>query len=159
MELEKKRLILQKIHKSSIVMGIGCLSGVLLQAVILLSQMQLAFNKMANLTARMSSQRMVMSAIFSIVILLMAALVFFRMSRSDKPFTGNKTKVVLLVAVLMLVKAVVIAGMTAAATASWMAGAATLISQTSLLEGMLFLFLTLILHYAEMLQQESDETL
>ena len=107
------------------------------------------------------------------IISVLAALLFFRISKEGKPFRENHVKMVRIIGVMcfILAAAPVLTGfLQAVPSVTVSAGAApsgaSLITDvmmqvdlTPILEGFLMLFIAQILHYGSMLQLESDETL
>ena len=88
------------------------------------------------------------------VIMLLAALLFFRIAMSGIPFSAKNVRTVRIIGILFLLNAVIpsviIGGViTPFYTANY----------TSLIEGLLLLFITHVIRYGAVLQQESDETL
>ena len=90
----------------------------------------------------------------SAVIMLLAALLFFRVAKSGIPFTAKNVRTVRIIGILFLLNAVI--------PTVIIGGVITPLSVTnysSLIEGLLFLFIAHFIRYGAMLQQESDETL
>ena len=93
------------------------------------------------------------------VTMLIAAVMFFRISQTGKPFTGKLTKLTRLVGILLIANAIV-PGLIAFVITGFRTDTYPLmLNPSSLIEGLLFLFIAYVIHYGALLQQESDETL
>lgn len=155
----KKEEIIAKIRTSSLIIGIVCTVAAAVQGVFVLpTQMQYAQTASGG-----EAKAILIGTIFSgavdVVILLLAAVMFFWMSRSGRPFTPKKIWIVLLIAALMFLKAIVPSLLLTGSAGSLVKGYAYFLTRASLIEGLLFLFVALTMYYASMLQQKSDETL
>ena len=96
------------------------------------------------------------------LIMLIAAVMFFRIAKTGKPFTRTMTKLTRLIGILFVANAIV-PGLIGCALSNYHIDGAdgflVLLNPTSLIEGLLFLFIAYVIHYGALLQQESDETL
>ena len=96
-------------------------------------------------------------------IMVLGALLFFRISREDSPFRHRNVRIVRIIGVLFLIIAFVPAPVVFLFSMlhgrSTTAIDAILFNLPTAAEGLLMLFIGQILHYGTMLQQESDETL
>ena len=90
----------------------------------------------------------------SAVIMLLAALLFFRVAKSGIPFTVKNIRTVRIIGILFLVNAVIPTVITGGVISPF-----SVQNYSSLLEGLLLLFVAHYIRYGAMLQQESDETL
>lgn len=110
--------------------------------------------------SRSSMLRNVSGSAISVIIMLCAAAVFWRISRSGAPFERVNVRLVRIIGVLLVADAV-LPTLAMLLVNSGMGSAflmAPLVSP-AMLEGVLFLFIAQIMHYGALLQQESDETL
>lgn len=164
--------IIRKLRRFSIVISIFYLFLAVLH---LLSGAELlsGSNFPADEGARSWITGKIISYTLLMIISVLAALLFFRISKEGKPFRENHVKMVRIIGVMcfILAAAPVLTGfLQAVPSVTVSAGAApsgaSLITDvmmqvdlTPILEGFLMLFIAQILHYGSMLQLESDETL
>lgn len=167
-----KTTIIRKLRRFSIVISIFYLFLAVLH---LLSGAELlsGSNFPADEGARSWITGMIISYALLMIISVLAALLFFRISKEGKPFRENHVKMVRIIGVMCFIlgAAPVLTGflhavpsVTASAGAapsgaSLMMETMMQIDLTPILEGFLMLFIAQILHYGSMLQLESDETL
>ncbi len=90
----------------------------------------------------------------NLVIMTLAARMFLKISKDGMPFSAGNTWSVRIIGILFLVNAAIPSVVTGATITSF-----SIPNYTALIEGLLFLFITHIIRYGAMLQQESDETL
>lgn len=155
----KKEEIIESIRTCSLIVGIICVLAAAVQALFVVPY---ELRTVAETGVGETKSILIgntFSGIVNVIILLLAAAMFFRMARSGRPFTPKKISIVLVVAALMFLKAIIPALIFAFSAGSLLKGIAIFFTRSSLIEGMLFLFVALIMYYASKLQQESDETL
>ena len=154
MEQSKKEQIIGKIRKCSIVIGVFCLALAAFNGLALYQSV----NGTLGISLTENDQtRITVGYCFGVVIMLLSAVLFFTMSKSGRPFTPKKTWLVVLIGAVLFLNALVptiilipLIGIRALLY---------LLTSSSLLESLMFLFAALIMYYASILQQESDETL
>lgn len=157
-QFRKDEMIL-KIRKSSLIVGILCIVSVLVNTVLAI------FNGFSSPNSLDPHSKIIMlsnTAGYSIraLIMLLAAVLFFSMFRSGRPFTPKKIRMVLLIAVMLFLRSVLSSVFySALLEIGLVKSAARFVIQGGWMESILFLFAALIMYYASMLQQESDETL
>ena len=158
-----KNNLIEKIRKSSLIIGILCVIGTLSNTFLFIMNVFGPDHGSVKITGTVTA-RILCSTYLSIaadaVIMLVSAVLFFSMSRSGRPFTPKKIRVVLLIAVLLLLKTAVsnlIYGISLDIELHKVL--AMVLMRGGWMEGILFLFAALIMYYASFLQQESDETL
>jgi len=95
----------------------------------------------------------------SAVIMVMAAIMFFRISKDGVPFNDKNVKTVRNIGILILINAILPTTTAAAISGAEMTVMGSLLNPTAFAEGLLFIFTSRIIRYGAMLQQESDETL
>ena len=160
MNQSRKDAIILKIRKSSLIVGILCIVSMLINIVLTINS---AYTSSLQLPDKIAHKTLLFNALgtgICAVIMLVAAVLFFSMFRSGRPFTPKKIRVVLLIAVMLLLRAAVSSFMSIAAlNIEIYKAAAMFVIQGGWMESVLFLFAALIMYYAAMLQQESDETL
>ena len=148
--------MMDKLKKGSKWIGIVCVLAVLfnLTACGILLFRYRRLSELPDAVAQYSVIREYVTYGLSAVIMLLAALLFFRVAKSGIPFTAKNVRTVRIIGVLFLLNAViptiVIGGVITPFSVT---------NYTSLLEGLLFLFIAHFIRYGAMLQQESDETL
>ena len=150
-----KDVIMDKLKKGSLWIGIVCVLAVLFNltaCVILFFRYRSPGVKDA--VTQYSFLREIVTYGLSAVIMLLAAMLFFRVAKDSMPFTDKNVRTVRIIGILFLLNAViptvVIGGMITPFSVT---------NYSSLIEGLLFLFIAHIIRYGAMLQQESDETL
>ena len=160
MNQSRKDAIILKIRKSSLIVGILCIASMLINIVLTINSI---YTSSLQLPDKNSHTTLLLNALNCGIragIMLIAAVLFFSMFRSGRPFTPKKIRVVLLIAVMLLLRAAVSSFMSIAAlNIEIYKAAAMFVIQGGWMESVLFLFAALIMYYAAMLQQESDETL
>ena len=103
--------------------------------------------------------RMVSGSVISAIIMVCAAAVFLRISKNGIPFAPVNILTVRVIGGLLLANAVIpMAVSLAVSGVGWKMFPSALLS-SSMLAGVLFLFIAQIMYYGALLQQESDETL
>ncbi len=154
MEQNKKNQIIRKIRTCSLVISVFCL--------VLAAFNGIALYQCINGTLGLSMTETDITRItvgygFGLAIMLLSAVLFFTMSRSGLPFTKKKIILVLLIGALLLLNALVPTVILFPSIG--IKAVLYLVTSSSLLESLMFLFAALIMYYASILQQESDETL
>ena len=150
-----KDVIMDKLKKGSLWIGIVCVLAVLfnLTACVILFFRYRAPDVTDTVT-QYTFLREIVTYGLSAVIMLLAAMLFFRVAKDSMPFTAKNVRTVRIIGILFLLNAViptvVIGGMITPFSVT---------NYSSLIEGLLFLFIAHIIRYGAMLQQESDETL
>ena len=155
----RKDAIILKIRKSSLIVGILCIvSG----GINIFAAIANAFT-IPDARSSISQKFMISDSIgcgISALIMLLAALLFFSMFRSGRPFTPKKIRMVLLIAAVLFVRSVFSSFMYISTLDMEIYRAAAIFAlRGGWMESVLFLFAALIMYYASFLQQESDETL
>lgn len=107
---------------------------------------------------RYAAIRQLISSGILTVIMILAALMFFRIFKDGIPFTAKNFRTVRIIGILFLVNAV-IPSVSAAGLLGTFRGLGGIVNPSALVEGLLFLFIAHMVRYGAMLQQESDETL
>ena len=156
MERNKEQII-GRIRKCSLVISIICLAVALLNGYVLYHWISGTIGIVTDGMTQTDRIRIPLGYGFTIAIMLLFAILFFSMSGSGRPFTPKKIRMMLLIGVLMLLNALIPAVIMMPSI-----GIKTvfyLLTSTSLPESLMFLFAALIMYYASILQQESDETL
>ena len=92
------------------------------------------------------------------VIMLLAAVMFFRIAKDGMPFQAKHVRMVRIISILFLLNAVVPLAAVYCISGS-LRDALAALRVTPVMEGLLFLFVARIIRYGAMLQEESDETL
>lgn len=154
MEMNQKERIIGKIRTCSLVISVFCL--------VLAAFNGIALYQCINGTLGLSMTETDITRItvgygFGLAIMLLSAVLFFTMSRSGLPFTKKKIILVLLIGALLLLNALVPTVILFPSIG--IKAVLYLVTSSSLLESLMFLFAALIMYYASILQQESDETL
>ena len=154
MEQSNKEKIIGKIRKCSIVISVFCLALAAFNGFALYQSLS---GTLGISLTETDQTRITVGYCFGVVIMLLSAVLFFTMSRSERPFTQKKTWLVVLIGAVLFLNALVptvimipLIGIKALLY---------LVTSSSLLESLMFLFAALIMYYASILQQESDETL
>ena len=155
----RKDAIILKIRKSSLIVGILCIvSG----GINIFAAIANAFT-IPDARSSISQKYMISDSIgcgIRALIMLLAAVLFFSMFRSGRPFTPKKIRMVLLIAAVLFVRSVFSSFMYISTLDMEIDKAAAIFAlRGGWMESVLFLFAALIMYYASFLQQESDETL
>ena len=155
-----KNTAIEKLKSGSPGIGVLCLivSAVNLMIILANSVRSGLFTMQGFTIERYSAIRQLISSGFLTVIMLLAALMFFRIAKDGMPFTAKNSRTVRTIGILFLVNAV-IPSVSAAGIIGTFKGVGGLVNPSALIEGLLFLFIAHIIRYGAMLQQESDETL
>ncbi|MBR5723437.1 MAG: DUF2975 domain-containing protein [Oscillospiraceae bacterium] len=147
--------VIDKLKKGSLWIGIVCVLAVLFN---LAACMILFFRyRSPDVTDAVTQYTMIREFVtygLSAAIMLLAALMFLHIAKDGMPFTVKRVRTVRIIGILFLLNAVI--------PTVVIGGVITPFSVTnysSLIEGLLFLFIAHIIRYGAMLQQESDETL
>ena len=159
MNQSRKDAIILKIRKSSLIVGILCIvSG----GINIFAAIANAFT-IPDARSSISQKFMISDSIgcgIRALIMLLAAVLFFSMFRSGRPFTPKKIRMVLLIAAVLFVRSVFSSFMYISTLDMEIDKAAAIFAlRGGWMESVLFLFAALIMYYASFLQQESDETL
>ena len=159
MNQSMKEAIILKIRKSSLIVGILCIASGLINTVVVICNVFSSPDLHDSVSKKVLLSN-VLSFSIRAVIMLLAAVLFFSMFRSGRPFTPKKIRMVLLIAVILFLRAVTSGILQALISGLEIYKAGMLfVIQGGWMESILFLFAALIMYYASMLQQESDETL
>ena len=150
-----KEQIIEKLKKGSRWIGIVCVLAVLFNLLVIgwgFYRNSDAVN--VDAVTRYIFFREFVTYGLSAVIMLLAALLFFRVAKSGIPFTAQNVRTVRIIGILFLLNAVVPTVLVSGVISPF-----SVQNYSSLLEGLLFLFVAHYIRYGAMLQQESDETL
>ena len=150
-----KEQIIEKLKKGSRWIGIVCVLAVLFNLLVIgwgFYRHSHAVN--VDAVTRYVFFREFVTYGLSAVIMLLAALLFFRVAKSGIPFTAQNVRTVRIIGILFLLNAVVPTVLVSGVISPF-----SVQNYSSLLEGLLFLFVAHYIRYGAMLQQESDETL
>ena len=150
-----KEQIIEKLKKGSRWIGIVCVLAVLFNLLVIgwgFYRDSDAVN--VDAVTRYIFFREFVTYGLSAVIMLLAALLFFRVAKSGIPFTAQNVRTVRIIGILFLLNAVVPTVLVSGVISPF-----SVQNYSSLLEGLLFLFVAHYIRYGAMLQQESDETL
>jgi hypothetical protein len=111
-----------------------------------------------DMLTKISLCRRSVSSFILAAVMLLAALMFFRIAKDGMPFSMKNAKTVRIISYLFLLNVI---APSAAVYAICRSGPDTVAASnlSALMEGLLFLFIAHIIRYGAMLQQESDETL
>ena len=155
----QKDAMILKIRKCSLIVGILCIASGVFNLVLAIADVFSSLNQSVTALQKIMLFNTVGFSIRA-VIMLLAAVLFFSMFRSGRPFTPKKIRMVLLMAVMVFLQAAVssVLSLVTAKIEIYKAIAMFAI-QGGWMESVLFLFAALIMYYASLLQQESDETL
>lgn len=154
MEQNKKNQIIGNIRKCSLGISIFCLLLAAFNGLALYHCINGTFGIRGTET---DETRITVGYGFGLAIMLLSAVLFFTMSRSGLPFTKKKILLVVLIGALLLLNALVPTFILFPSLG--IRALIYLVTSSSLLESLMFLFAALIMYYASILQQESDETL
>ncbi len=159
MNQSRKDEIILKMGKSSLIDGLICIvSG----GINIFAGIANAFT-IPDARSSISQKFMISDSIgcgIRALIMLLAAVLFFSMFRSGRPFTPKKIRMVLLIAAVLFVRSVFSSFMYISTLDMEIDKAAAIFAlRGGWMESVLFLFAALIIYYASFLQQESDETL
>jgi len=155
----QKDAMILKIRKCSLIVGILCIVNGVISIVSAIFSAFISPVSIDTGTLKVTYSNALGLGIRA-VIMLLAAVLFFSMFRSGRPFTPKKIRMVLIIAVLLFLRAMVSSFISVAALEIEIYKAAAIFAlQGGWMESVLFLFAALIMYYASMLQQESDETL
>ena len=156
----QKDAMILKIRKCSLIVGILCIASMLINIVLTINSIYTSSLQSPDKNAHTTLLLNALNFGIRAVIMLIAAVLFFSMFRSGRPFTPKKIRVVLLIAVMLFLRAAVSSFISITALHLEIYKAVTMfVIQGGWMETILFLFAALIMYYASMLQQESDETL
>ena len=156
-QILSKNEAINKIRKGSTIIAVLCIIAAAFNLLIVGIEL---YGFMKNRAEAHNGYRFRMMIGYGInsVILLGTAAVFFRISKSGRPFTRGNIMLVRGIGGLFLVNAVLPMVINAVVDANPNM-LFSLLDPTGIVEGILFLFIAQILHYGSLLQQESDETL
>lgn len=152
-----KNLLIEKLRKGSFIIAWVCTAAVLcnlLGAGYTLAHLSQYIGEMT----RYAVIRSCISEGILAVIMTVAAVMFFRIARDGRPFRSGSVRAVRLIAILFLVNALIPSVASEALTNGAPAPLA-MVNPSAFIEGLLFLFISYMIRYGAMLQQESDETL
>ncbi len=156
----KKEQVIKKLKKGSGIITVLCLAAVVFDLCLLIAHGKniAAYGSGWEQPMLYSKYRECITFGINSVIMLIAAVLFFRIAKNGMPFTAGNIRLVRIIGVLFLLNAA-IPSVAAAGISNGDFGYASIINPLALVEGLLFLFISYIIRYGAMLQQESDETL
>ena len=149
---------IEKIRKGGMVIGIVCVITSLFYLLHALSPIIQKTSYLGNPGGLSAMIRISVTGWISFVIMLCAAAIFFRISRSGKPFANGNILIMRLIGVMFLMNGVAPA-IAAAASMKNPFIFFSMVNPSGFVEGMLFLFVAQAMNYGAILQTESDETL
>ena len=156
-QILSKNEAITKIKKGSMIIAVLCLIAAAFNLFVVGTHVYYLLKDSGN-THMGSWARILIGYVINCIILISAAVVFFRISKSGRPFTRGNIMLVRGIGVLFIVNAVLPILINAVIDGNPNM-LASLLDPTGIVEGILFLFVAQILHYGSLLQQESDETL
>ncbi len=170
-----KEQIISKMKNGSLVIGILCILAAIFNGVLtfmyLVSQ-YIYVGRDANgeeitiegntavAAAKNAYLRNGLTALLSMTLMIIAAILFFRIAKSGVPFSSFNITLVRIIGGLMILGSF-LPGFIAHAITGFSADGIflSMISPVAMINGLLIFFLAYIIKYGAMLQQESDETL
>ena len=155
-----KNTAIEKLKSGSVGIGVLCIIVALFNLMIILANSVRGglFTSNVFTVERYAAIRQLISSGILTVIMILAALMFFRIFKDGIPFTAKNFRTVRIIGILFLVNAV-IPSVSAAGLLGTFSGIGGIVNPSALVEGLLFLFIAHMVRYGAMLQQESDETL
>ena len=156
-QILSKNEAITKIKKGSLIIAVLCLIAAAFNLFVVGTEIYYLLKDSGNTHMGHWARYMIGYGI-NCIILISAAVVFFRISKSGRPFTRGNILLVRGIGVLFIVNAVLPMLINAAIDGNPNL-LFSLLDPTGVVEGILFLFVAQILHYGSLLQQESDETL
>ena len=157
-QIMTKNTAIEKLKSGSLGIAVLCLIAAGCNAAFAVARLITAAHDILDTINRYMIYRSCISFVISVVIMVIAAFMFFRISKDGIPFTAKNVRSVRIIGILFLLNAV-IPSVTAAGFIGTAKGVGGLVNPSALVEGLLFLFIAHIIRYGAMLQQESDETL
>lgn len=156
-EVNKNETI-RKMKNGSGIIAAVCLISACVYVVSVITQFNIMNNDSFDLANRWSLIRNMFTYGMNSCIMFLAFAVFFRISKNGCPFIPSNILIVRAIGVLLILSGILSAVIPAVMTGykGFLMG---MISPSGIASGMLVIFISYIMHYASLLQVESDETL
>ncbi|SEQ70085.1 Protein of unknown function [Lachnospiraceae bacterium NE2001] len=163
-----KDIVISKMKKGSLIIGIICITCALLESIISISYLSGAYTRLtdeqytSDSLAYMNQYAFLKNGIaFCIVtiVMLISAIMFITISRNGAPFANKNAQIIRVIGILTILEGFIPSTIAIIVLGYHQEFLPTLFSPVNILIGLLFVFLAYVIKYGAILQQESDETI